>query len=264
MVINEERFVWYALQSVLPFVDKIMVWDTGSSDRTVELIHSIKSDKIEFKEVGLVDAYSHTQTRVNMLAVTDKKKFDWLLILDGDEIWPQDQLKETLKHLAETKANTIVVHTRNLVGDIYHQLPESAGRYTIAGQTGNLAVRIINLHAGDLTISRPHGGQSYALDGIPVQDQPKDKIDILTNYYFHTTHLQRSPLDATTLKRSFKRKFELGITVPKRDLPGIFFNHPDYVPDVTRPMDISTYIKSLILTIPRRIKRFLIKGKSGY
>ena len=51
LVANEERFVWYALQSVLPYVDQVMVWDTGSTDKTVEIIKAIKSPKIIFKEL---------------------------------------------------------------------------------------------------------------------------------------------------------------------------------------------------------------------
>ena len=46
LIKNEERWVWYALQSVLPYVDKILVWDTGSTDNTVEIIKTIKSNKI--------------------------------------------------------------------------------------------------------------------------------------------------------------------------------------------------------------------------
>jgi len=31
IVKNEEQWVWYALQSILPYVDKVIVYDTGST-----------------------------------------------------------------------------------------------------------------------------------------------------------------------------------------------------------------------------------------
>jgi len=46
LVKNEENFIWYAINSVLPFVDKIMIWDNDSTDKTIEIIKSIHSPKI--------------------------------------------------------------------------------------------------------------------------------------------------------------------------------------------------------------------------
>ena len=85
LVKNEDRFIWYSLSSVLPYVDQIMVYDTGSNDKTVDIVRSIKSEKIKIKEVGAVDAYSFTDIRNQMLRATSSG-FDWLMILDGDEV----------------------------------------------------------------------------------------------------------------------------------------------------------------------------------
>ena len=38
IVKNEERWIWYSLMSVLEHSDKIIVYDTGSSDKTIEII----------------------------------------------------------------------------------------------------------------------------------------------------------------------------------------------------------------------------------
>ncbi|OGE34520.1 hypothetical protein A3C32_04220 [Candidatus Daviesbacteria bacterium RIFCSPHIGHO2_02_FULL_41_14] len=37
VVHNEENFVWYALMSIALFVDQLLVWDTGSTDKTIEV-----------------------------------------------------------------------------------------------------------------------------------------------------------------------------------------------------------------------------------
>lgn len=265
LVKNEERFVWYTLNSVLPFVDKIMVWDTGSTDDTVKIIKTIKSKKISLKQTGSVSALGHSQLRQQMLGQTDKKKFAWLLILDGDEIWPKKSIQKAIKAAKNPLINTIVVRTKNLVGDIYHYLPESAGKYQIAGHQGHLGLRLIKLNLPKLTVHNPHGRQTYAINKVPLQNQPRDKIKILTAYYFHATHLPRSSHDHSTLKRTIKRKYELGVKLTKKELPSIFFApKPSLVPDVTTPMNSQTYLKCLFLTLPHRLKRKIINSPSGY
>ncbi len=266
LVANEERFIWYALQSVIRFVDKIMVWDTGSVDKTLEIIKAIKSAKIEFKELGPVTADRHTQLRQEMLSATDKTKYDWLMILDGDEIWPSKQLQQVGEYLSShPKMGAVVVYTKNFVGDIYHQMPQSAGRYNFGGKTGHLGLRFINLKLPKLNIEHPHGGQTYTTNNMPLQDLDSEKLVVLDKYYFHATHLSRSTFDSTTLKRSFKRRLELGERVDKSSLPEVFFsNHPAIVPNVTQPMDLITNLKCIIFTIPRRIKRYILPVKHGY
>ena len=43
LVKNEEKYLWYAVMSVADFVDKVLLWDTGSSDKTVEIIKQIQN-----------------------------------------------------------------------------------------------------------------------------------------------------------------------------------------------------------------------------
>src|SRR3989344_2523374 len=119
VVKNEERWIWYALQSILDIADKVLVYDTGSTDKTVEIIETIKSKKIIFEEKGEVDARGLTKLRKEQLA---KTKTEWFLILDGDEIWPEQTKKELvriIKHADKSKWG-IIVRAWNFVGDIYH------------------------------------------------------------------------------------------------------------------------------------------------
>src|SRR3989338_7015752 len=99
IVNNEENFIWFAIMSVVDYVDKILVWDTGSTDKTVELVKGIretKGDKVEFREVGVVDKHEFTKMRQMML---DESKCDWILILDGDEVWWEDSIKKVVKEI---------------------------------------------------------------------------------------------------------------------------------------------------------------------
>lgn len=265
LIKNEERFIWYAINSVLPHVDQIMVWDTGSTDDTLKIVESIKSDKIKLKKLSSVDALSHTATRQKMLDETDKKKFDWLMILDGDEIWPDDTFDQIYLAMENNQTNAIAVHTINFVGDIYHKLPESAGQYNIAGVKGHLNLRFMRLNLPALNVVNPHGGQTYVSRGIALQSQEYPKVVVLSAAYFHATHLIRSRNDRETLKRFFKRKYELGPTIKKSELPQVFFmSHPQSVPSVTAKMSLNIWLLSLVETPFRRLRRLLFPIVSGY
>ncbi len=267
LLANEERFVWYAINSVLPFVDRITVWDTGSTDRTVAIIKSIRSPKIKFVEKGQVDAEGHTKMRDQMLQETDRAKYDWLLILDGDEIWSETMFQKMLTEAAKKKPIAVVVKTVNFVGDIYHRTPESAGRYRFGDKIGHYNLRLINLQAFNLSVAGPHGQQTYFTGQTPLQDLPEGKLLFLEDvYYFHATHLPRSRSDQATLKRSFKRKYELGGVVPTLLLPKIFFEKkkPAMIPDVDSAAPLSFWLLASLLTIPRRLKRILFSPKAGY
>jgi glycosyltransferase involved in cell wall biosynthesis len=186
LIKNEERFIWYALQSVLPFVDKIMVWDTGSTDKTVDIIKTINSSLVELKQFSSVDALSHTEMRRKMLKST--KGFDWGMVLDGDEIWPESAWPAIYKAMENPKTNSIAVHTINFVGDIFHRLPESAGQYQIAGERGHLNLRFYRLDIPGLDIVNPHGGQTYVINGQPLQDQHPPAVGVFPRAYFNAPH----------------------------------------------------------------------------
>lgn len=259
LIKNEENFIWYALQSILPFVDKIMVWDTGSEDKTVEIVKSIKSSKINFREIGNVDQNSFTKARDDMLKATDKQKYNWLMILDGDEIWPSYAMKKVLKHIsANPDTQAIFVKTINSTGDIYHKKPESAGHYKIKEISGHLGLRLINLKKlPGLHVDLPYGKEGYfSKENILVQNL--QDVDFVDTIYLHATHLRRSSLDIITLKRAFKRKFELGKCVIRHKLPKVLFSkHPKIVPDVTQKMCFSTWLLCFLETVPRQLKRLL-------
>ncbi|OGC91945.1 hypothetical protein A2899_01650 [Candidatus Amesbacteria bacterium RIFCSPLOWO2_01_FULL_49_25] len=267
MVKNEERFIWYALNSVLDFVDKIMVWDTGSSDKTVPIIQLLKSPKIEFKEVGSVDIHSFTAVRQQMLEVTPGE-FTWLMILDGDEIWPQSSIKSTVQYCRlHPDCESVVVRTRNLVGDIYHSLPESTGHYHLTGRVGHLSLRFLNLKAiPGLHVARPHGQQGYFdQNNQLVQEHKAPNTKFLDIFYHHATHLNRSSMSLKVPKRQLKYKLSLGAKLPLSEIPSIFFiPHPQVVPDATLPAPISYWIKSVTLSPLKLIKSTLALPHQGY
>lgn len=267
LLANDERFVWYAINSVLPYADKVMIWDTGSSDQTMAIVQSIDSPKIEIVENGVVDAPGHTRMRDLMLQATDMNKFDWLLILDGDEIWPEKSFHQMIIAAEKSKPWAVVVKTINFIGDIYHKTPKSAGKYRFGDKIGHYNLRLINLRSPNLRVAGPHGQQTYYTGQTPLQNLPEDKLLLLEDvYYFHATHLARSRHDRMTLKRSFKRKYELGEKISIPLLPKILFEKkkPVIVPNVDSPASLSFWFLAALLTLPRRLKRILSTSKAGY
>lgn len=271
VVENEGRFVWYALNSVLPFVDKIMVWDMSSTDGTWGIVRLIKSEKIESKQVdAAISAADLTVVRQQMLAATPAG-YTWLMILDGDEIWSKKAIISVTEYArAHPEKESIVVRTHNLVGDIYHRLSDSAGRYHLAGHSGHLNLRLLNLkNIPGLKVDKPHGQQGYFdKTGRLVQDREPSKIVLLNVTYHHATHLARSSSradDLKVIKRASKFKYALGETIPESEIPEVFFKpHPKLVPDVTKPASLSFWFKAILLTPLKHLKRLVIKSPSGY
>jgi len=266
VVCNEECWVWYALKSVLPYIDEILVWDTGSSDATVFIINSIRSQKIKFRSVNPTsNETALSLTRQEMLL---KTRANWLMILDGDEVWPEQSLKTILKFIAlrGDKFDSIVVPSLNCVGDIYHISPPESGKYKIAGKTGHYNLRFINLdRIKGLHVENPPGHlQSYYdSKNIKVQDRNPENIAFLNAPYLHMTHLTRSRKrkDETSIFwRGAKKRHELGMRLPKNFVYPQVFNipRPEVIPSPWVKRSLYFCIKSSLLEPLRQLKRFLM------
>ncbi|OGV90383.1 hypothetical protein A3A66_00970 [Microgenomates group bacterium RIFCSPLOWO2_01_FULL_46_13] len=230
IVKNEERFIWYALESVLNFVDKLIVFDTGSTDATVKIIRSIRSHKLLFEEKGEVDRKRLVTLRREQIR---RSQSQWLLNLDGDEVYPLTAIEEMIG-LMKTVSNDVVGIVQpfvSLTGDIYHKQREEKGHYQIAGREGHLTLRGIRLVKG-LTVGGEYPLEAYQQAGKPIQDHV-DRLVFSSRSYFHAGGLKRSAKDCGVLER--KRIWDLGQPVTEK-LPAVFFrkDKPAFVPDVTK------------------------------
>ena len=48
IVKNEDKYLYFAVESVIEFLDKLLIWDTGSSDNTIEIIKLLKKNNVAF------------------------------------------------------------------------------------------------------------------------------------------------------------------------------------------------------------------------
>jgi glycosyltransferase involved in cell wall biosynthesis len=189
LVKNEAIWIKPALAAVLPYVDRLLVWDTGSTDSTVKQIQSFKSAKIYFKQCGPVDRAGLARLRQTQLEAT---KTSWFLLVDGDEIWPAANLRKLIQAAKKARPETLALvnRTKNCVGDLNHYLPESKGRYQIGPWSGHLNIRMIKNRPGWKVVGE-YPNEAYVIHGKKIQDQP-ERLELVDTWYYHTTHLKRS------------------------------------------------------------------------
>lgn len=82
---NSEKYLMEVLRSLSSF-DEVVIFDTGSTDRTKEIAHLFAN--VSWKESSFI-GFGPTHNRASSLA-----KNDWILSLDSDEILTEDLIKE--------------------------------------------------------------------------------------------------------------------------------------------------------------------------
>lgn len=255
--------------SVIDYVDKILIYDTGSTDKTLKIIDKIKSNKFILRKIKS-DKFNEDKIRQQMLDETDS---DWFLVLDGDEIWWNDSIKLVIDTINKEGENldSIVVPTVNVVGDMFHVQEKNAGRYHLAGRTGHLNLRAINRKIEGLHGEGEHGVFRWAdSSGVSIENRSEDRIKYLDAPYLHTTHLKRttdSLNNNMVYKRNFKLKHEIGKHLPlDYYYPEVFFKTRPKI--VSAPWEVRSnkyFLFSLFQRPFKLLKRkFNLNKKYGY
>lgn len=257
IVKNEENFIWFAVSSVIEYIDKAVIWDTGSTDATVEIIEELKKiypDKISFRQYGNVSSEGLSRARQEML---DETNADWLITLDGDEVWWDDSIRKLVDEIKRGKSEAVAVRTLNSVGDIFHFLPESVGQYQIAGQKGHLNLRALSTKIPGLHVGGIYPREAYLdKNNLPVQE--RKSVELLEVAYLHLTHLERSRAKKQTAgERKFR--YEIGLPFAKDFYyPEVFFKKkPAIVPGPWRRLSGLPRVISALETPLKKIKRIL-------
>ena len=256
IVKNEDGWVWYAIKSVLPYVDRFLITDTGSTDNTVKIIKSINSKKIKFNKITINSAKEITKIRQDHV---NKTKSGWIWLVDGDEIYPQKTAKEIISK-AKRKHSIIIVRRFDLLGDVYHHQLENIGEYELYGEKGHLVTRLMNLdkiQGLHLKGDYPNEGY-YSKDGKSTQDIKYNQVYITKNKLFHTMYLNRSSKKESNIINRGKYKIEIGEKI-KENLPEVFYKkRPKYVPNPLKKRSMFYEILASIITPIKNLKRKLL------
>jgi len=272
LVKNEEKYLWYAVLSVVDYVDKVLLWDTGSTDKTLEICKKFQEkfpEKIDFRQVKISSAEEFPKVRQEMLDATDA---DWFLVVDGDEVWWEGSIKKVIVAIKKKgdQIESVAVPMIYPIGDIYHRQEEAAGGYHLVGKRGHISLRGVNKNIPGLSASKPHGTFGWTdIDGKMIQDRDPQKVFFVEAPYMHFSHLPRAGSvedEKRVVKRPQKLKHELGEAFPKDYYyPEVFFRKsPKIVPSPWERMDSGFYLRALAETPFRKIKRRLLRPKVGY
>lgn len=261
MVKNEDRFIWYSIASVLPYVSRFIIFDTGSTDKTVKIIKTFKSSKIIFLQKNKTSPALLTSYRQIQADMVEK---GWLWIVDGDEIYPVKTAKKVIS-LMNGNYIGIIIHRYDLLGDIYHYQDESVGTYNQFGKIGHYVLRAINKDKiMNLQVLGDYPDEYFAENGRSVKEKGKGNFVFVEERIFHAMYLQRSSKGSRlqdVLNRN-KYKIETGKKIDKNVIPEIFYKkHSSIILDVTgKRSNLYNLTASLISPI-KKVKRQLYKFK---
>lgn len=194
IVKNEEQYIEYALRSVLDIAEKIFVFDTGSTDTTVSILHALQKEYptvLTIEQKGDAGKGRHTDLRNEMIKRTTT---DWFMILDGDEIWSEAGTKELVSLLQNEEQICLIAPFYLCVGDMHHT--SKKGMYRIQGKQMHATPRVFRKQQG------MHWSGDY--DSDVVVNAQGDAIGELSDAhimkygFWHVSHLVRSSKDSET------------------------------------------------------------------
>jgi len=223
-----------AILSVVPICNKIIINDAGSTDGTLELFYRLKEmypDKIEILNIPdyesqhfeLVDDVINT----HILPSLDS---EWVISLEGDTVWHEDNIFDLLTIMKTTECNSIL------------QPGWDVQWCTKTAYKDFLSVRIVKNLPG-LKITEGGGGfcingqrysnPKYAMSGVP----PEHEIEYPRfhfPYLFPGNLLERARRHAEFLEvgNEYRRQNYLDL---KKQLEGITFVKQNITPSKNLP-----------------------------
>jgi glycosyltransferase involved in cell wall biosynthesis len=232
LVKNEEMYFWYSVKSVIDYVDKVLIFDTGSKDNTpkiaLELLQEYP-DKITYYKKEECDFIKQNAYKQEMLEMTTT---DWFMILDGDEVWTEKGIKEAMDTISLNKdwLDCISADAYTCVGDIFHDHNRKLTAIFNSHVIFRLA-RFYKINPGMIWLWNQQKVEGYFMrDGRLICDVV-EKTLILKNKFWHMTKLRRSYSDdkdftgnrLTETRKSKRRNtyFIIGERV-KEELPEVF------------------------------------------
>jgi glycosyltransferase involved in cell wall biosynthesis len=184
---NEERFIKAAILSVLPLAHRVLVYDTGSTDRTLAEIRSIGSDKIELVEKAPSDPRGIMEYRNEMIERTET---EWFMLVDGDEIYPAHSVRRILEEMQNVPSSVhrITLRSRHFFTNFNFVYPDD--RIGRIYRTGQIRWQLFDPSQNEV------GHETVYWVTDPSQPVPIFSMDFPSDIlFYHLHHLPRSSRD---------------------------------------------------------------------
>lgn len=104
---NEEKNIKACLDSMVNIADEIIIVDTGSTDKTVEIAKSYGAKVFSYK---WNDDFSEARN-----ISLEKATKDWIIVLDGDEVLPKEDGKKLKNIINATSMEALYLRLENIV-----------------------------------------------------------------------------------------------------------------------------------------------------
>ena len=266
VVKNEDRWVWFSIMSVIDFLDKLIIFDTGSRDKTNEIIKQVLKneairDKIEYQELGSVTPEAFHKIRQKQIDMTTT---DYFMVVDGDEIWYRDSLEELGSILSEKHPDLVATRFINCCEDVFHYRNDDKETYCIAGIKGSITIRVYSRTIPGICCGGVYGVEGYIDENGNAVQEGNYHIAVQEGKYLHTSLLNRSslqygdysiPYRRSKLRAHWDKKFS-----PDYQYPEVFYQA--YPAIVRSPFEKDWNLIRTLYSIAYRCKQFFkTKGK---
>lgn len=200
---NEEKTISKAIKSVKDFADEVILLDTGSTDKTIEIAQKENIKVFNYKwDNSFANARNEVLKYSNM---------DWVLMLDADEyinIEPRDSIKPLLENLNRNKVYQVKIVNfldKNIISEkMEHYVP-----------------RLIPNHKGIKYIRDIHEYPVY-------NNNSNVETDILHSFHInHSGYLKENVTEKDKIKRN-RDILEKSIEENKESLIDYFYLSENY------------------------------------
>lgn len=174
---GETAFIERAIEAVLPFVDEVIVCDTGSTDKTMDVLanYPITYFREDVQHLGRVWTGSPIDSKLTELLneVKQRSNGQWILKVDDDEIFPKNLMLE-VRRMVDT-----------------NPLPEifSIPCMNIGKDTAYFLIKRLFKNIPNVLWEGLYGRETLTLNGKRV---PSRKCPSLKNHFFHLGQLRKN------------------------------------------------------------------------
>ena len=205
---NEEFWIYYVLRDLFRMFEHFIMLDTGSTDRTKEIALATAREcrgKLTLIEADYGDNANKIGHSPNILREVCPTY--WMLLVDGDEIWPMEQLEKLCTLEVPDNKEVLMITGRNLAfvdGKVVERDGFNADR---------LFAPPVRWHLRTDYPFESHGLEERASRG---------QVGYLDLYFWHVRHLIRSSKDKEAYFRDEKRGY-FPYDGPYKEIPPDWF-----------------------------------------